>query len=152
MRHFSIICLCGILLTGCSSTRNEESYSSGNTLIDLYDGTVELPGGFTHTNGKGIDSFVGHFTLSDEKLVISYDIGINASVAALHPEGKILSSTNVTVNGLTAIIVTTQLNGVKHAIVSFPNGGPANFFAAIRNNSDLELVKKLSLSYRLKLK
>jgi hypothetical protein len=120
------------------------------TVVDVYEGTVELPSGFTHAQDQGVDSFVGHFTSADGKLVVDYDIGINASVNALHPEGPILSSTNVTVNGLTGIIVTTQWGDAKYAIVSFPKGGPANFFARIRNDSDFELVKKISLSYRLK--
>lgn len=120
------------------------------TLVDVYEGTVELPSGFTHARDQGVDSFAGHFTSADGKLVINYDIGINASVNALHPEGPILSSTNVTVNGLAGIIVTTQWGDAKYAIVSFPKGGPANFFAQIRDDSDFELVRKISLSYRLK--
>jgi hypothetical protein len=120
-----------------------------STLADLYEGTVELPSGFTHTQEQGIDSFVGHFTSPDGKLVIRYDIGIDAGVAALQPEGQILSSTNLTANGLTVLIVIVKRGDVKQAIVSFPKVS-ANFFAPIRNDADFELVKKISLSYRLK--
>lgn len=120
------------------------------TLVDVYEGTVELPSGFTSTHDQGIDSYVGHFTSPDGKLVIHYDIGIDAGVAALQPEAKILSSTNVTANGLAALIVIVKRGDVKQAIVSFPKGGPANFFAQIRNDSDFELVKNIALSYRLK--
>lgn len=121
-----------------------------STLADLYEGTVELPSGFTHTHDQGIDSYVGHFTSPDGKLVIHYDIGIDAGVAALQTEARILSSTNITANGLTALIVIVKRGDGKQAIVSFPKGGPANFFAHIRNDADFELVKNISLSYRLK--
>jgi hypothetical protein len=120
------------------------------TIVDVYEGTVEMPSGFTYSQGQGVDSYVGHFTSPDGKLVINYDIGIDAGVAALQPDAPILSSTNVTANGLKAIIVIVRRGDMKQAIVSFPKGGPANFFAQIRDDSDFELVKKVSLSYRLK--
>ena len=151
MRCAALFYLCSVVLMGCSSTRNEAPNSSSHAVVDLVDGAVELPSGFTHTYDQGIDSIVGHFTSPDGKLVINHDIGNLAGVYALHTEGaEVLSSTNVTVNGLTALIVVIRHSGVKHVIVSFPEGGPANFFAVIRNDADFEAVTNLSLRYRLK--
>lgn len=120
-----------------------------DTLVDVYEGTVELPSGFTSTHDQSLDSYVGHFTSPDSKLVIHYDVGMNAGPGTFQPEHQIFSSTNVTTNGLTAYIVIVKRGDVKQMIVSIPTGGPANFFAHIRNDSDFELVKKISLSYRL---
>jgi hypothetical protein len=69
----------------------------------------------------------------------------------LQTEGKdILSSSKVTVHDLTALIVVARWSNAKHVVVSFPQGGPANFYAEIRDDADLEAVLNLALNYRLK--
>lgn len=40
----------------------------------------------------------------------------------------------------------------QSAIVSFPDGGPTNFFAEVRGKSDIEAVKRLAMTFKLKSK
>lgn len=150
MQRLVIVFVCSVFFLGCKFSRDEEPLLTGKNIVNLGSGTVNLPNGFTHSHGQGIDSTVGHFTSGDGHLVINYDIGLMAGVYASNMEGKeILSSSKVTAHGLKAIIVVSRWKNATHAIVSFPKGGPANFFAAIRNDTDLEAVTNLALSYRL---
>ena len=119
-------------------------------MVDLRRGTVELPGGFTHTRDKGKDSTVGHFTSADGSLTIHYDIGKMAGVQAKATDLKdIVSSESVKAGDLDALIV---VHGAKprKIVISFPGGGPANFFAEVRGDEDIAMVRKLVLTFKLK--
>ena len=118
--------------------------------IDLRGGTAELPGGFTHTRDKGKDSTVGHFTSADGKLTINYDIGRMAGVYAKASDLKdIVSSESVKVGDLAALIVVHG-SKPKNIVISFPAGGPANFFAEVRGEEDIAAVRKLVMTFKLK--
>lgn len=117
--------------------------------VDLGIGTVELPEGFKHTVDEGIDSVVGHFTSPDGKLEIMYDIGPMAGVYAKQPGLKGGVTSTSTTDGLTVLIVVTD-RSPPDAIISFPDGGPTNFWAEIRGNDDIETVKKLAMTFKLK--
>ena len=151
MRYLSIFIVCCALFAGCSSSRDAGEGAVKREVVDLYVGTVELPDGFTHSRGEPLDSFNGHFTSTDGHLMICYDIGAMAGVYTSGiVEKDITSSSKTTVHGLTALIVIARQKDTRHAYISFPRGGPANFYAIIKDDDDLEMVKKLAFSYRLK--
>jgi hypothetical protein len=153
MRGLTCLIISNVLLVGCSFSHQTAAIPAAKTVVSLVTGTVELPKGFTYTPGAGDDTFVGKFTSADGNLIIEYDIGSLAGVYADHVEeagGKVISSTNATANGLKAKIVVAHSGGRTSAYVSFPDGGPANFFATIRSDADFNKVKELALSFRMK--
>ena len=151
MLHARILIACCALFAGCSAPPHTAPAAIGQETVDLDTGTVDLPVGFTHSRDQGIDSLVGHFTSTDGHLVIHYDIGFLAGVYASQTMGKdIVSSSKATVHGLTTLILVAHWENANHAIVSFPKGGPANFYAELRDDADLEIVKKLAFTFKLK--
>jgi len=149
LRHLNIAIVYGALLIGCSSVRNAEVGPSSSKTIDLGSGTVELPNDFIHFRGQGIDSMVGDFTRSDGRFRIGYDIGWMAGVGTSQKFENVVSSNSMTVGKLTAIIVVDRWGETRHAVVSFPDTS-ANFFATIGDDSQLEVLKQLVATYKLK--
>jgi hypothetical protein len=147
--HVNIAILCGALLIGCSSVRKAEVGLSRSKTIDLDSGTVELPDNFIHFRDQGIDSTVGDFTRTDGRFRIKYDIGGMAGVGTSAKFENIVSSNSMTVGKLTAIIVVYRWGETPNAVVSFP-ATDANFFAAVRDDSQLEALKKLVATYKPK--
>jgi hypothetical protein len=149
MRLVGFILICCALVAGCIS-QPYTRVRSGD--VDLGVGSVDLPPGYTQGRDRGIDTDIGHFISADRHLLIQYDIGDLAGVRATHnPDGReVLSSSEVTTNDLQALIVVFRSNNKKQVVISFPEGGPANFFADIENDADVNAVRKLALSYRLK--
>ena len=151
MRYLSIFIVCCALFAGCSSSRDAGEGAVKREVVDLYVGTVELPDGFIHSREEGIDTIIGHFTSADGHLVIHYDIAILGSAFASHIKAKdIISSYQTTVHGLTALIVVARQEDTKFVYITLPEVGPAIFYADIRDDADLEMVKKLAFSFRLK--
>jgi hypothetical protein len=146
MRRFGFILICCALISGCIS---EPYVRVPGGDADLGPGMVDLPPGFTHARDRGIDSYVGHFISADGHLIIQYDIGADSGVYATHPDGEVLSSSEVKVNDSKALIVLVRRNNEKHLIISFPEGS-VNFFAKVENDADIETVRKLVLSFRWK--
>lgn len=144
-----ITIICTALLAGCCSRHYSNLLSRRTTTIDLETGTVELPNGFIHYRGRGIDSLVGDFTRRDGKFRINYDVGEMAGVYTSQPVDHIVSSNNITVGKLQACIVVSKRRDTKWAVVSFPDTA-ANFFADIHENSELEALKKVVATYKLK--
>ncbi len=139
------------LLLGCTSSHLEPHAVVLPHLTDLDVATVKMPTGFTHTFDQGIDTKVGHFTSPDGKLIIHYDIGHLAGVYARQTSGKeILLSTNYVVHDLVALVVISKEANLRHLVISLPEGGPANFYANIRNDIDTQSVLDLVFTYELK--
>jgi hypothetical protein len=139
-RHFSITLLfCALTFCAYASDR-----------IDLGVGTVELPKGFTHKRGQGIDSLVGRFMSSDGAVVINYDIGPMAGVYAANSSNKpVRSSSNLKAGTLTGLFIVFGPD-TRRAIVSFPTVGPTNFFIHVRKDSDIDTLKKLAATFKPK--
>jgi hypothetical protein len=123
---------------------------NADPIADLGVATVELPKGFVHRIRRGIDSRCGWVVSGDGKLWISYDIGHLAGVYAESvKEGDIVTSNTEKANGLTALIVVAA-DGWKRVTISFPKGGPANFIAGVQSDDQIEIVRKLAMSFKLK--
>ena len=150
MRHSTIAIVCSALLMGCSSVRDSNLASPRSRTVDLPTGTIELPSNFIYFQGQGIDSYVGDFTRTDGGFRIEYDIGLMAGVATSQPYKDIVSSNSMTIGKLTAIVVVTRWHfGAEWAVISFPDTA-ANFFAVIRNDSQLQTLKQIASSYKPK--
>jgi hypothetical protein len=150
MRHSTIAIVCSALLIGCSSVRDSDVTSQRNRTVDLPTGTIELPRDFIYFQGQGIDSYVGDFTRTDGRFRISYDIGLMAGVATSQAQHDIVSSNTMTVGKLTAIVVVTRWHEMpEQAVISFPET-TANFFAVIRDDSELETMKQIVSTYKPK--
>ncbi len=125
-------------------------------IADLGPGTVELPKGWVCRPRRGTDTTSGYLISGDGQFAISYDIGPMAGTMAQSMEKDekedVVASTKEKIGGLTALIVVFKANEKdgKRIIISFPEGGPANFFKRVRSDDQIEIVKKVVLSYKLK--
>lgn len=141
------------LLLGCSNLQYEYVPPSGGpkniVIIDpdfsgLDFANLELPSGFTHIPGTGIDSALGKFVSGDCHLKIGYDIGDMAGVLATNYEGhpKNASLTRTEINGLTALTLIYRNDTNTAVVVSFPDAR-ANFFTWVTDDRDIAVVKNI---------
>ena len=110
-------------------------------------GEVRLPAGFTYKVDDGIDTFVGHFTSQDGKLVIQHDIG---EFAGEH--GGLGRSDSETLKEGSRVRVgraRTDAQGrtAFYAKVSFPDNGCANFSLESANENDLAVIDFIARTF-----
>ena len=122
-----------------------EELAAGQTksIVRLSSGDVTLPMGFAHERLPGIDSELGHFTSPDGKLIIDYDIGDMAGVYVKRTAG--FSETRI--NG-TTMLIELRVRPRNRVLVSFPTEGPTNFFAEVRDGTDIEIVRNIVMSFK----
>ena len=105
-------------------------------------GEVRLPAGFTYKADHGIDTFMGHFTSPDGKLVIEHDIGEHGGVGrseTLKEGSRVrVGRARSDAEGHTAFF----------AKVSFPDNGCANFYIESANENDLAVIDFLARTFR----
>src|SRR5437764_1154651 len=79
MRMWTWFLIAGALLgESCSRTAalpKSVTWNRGSATFTWWGGQVHLPVGFTYQVDRGADTFEGHFTSADGKLVIRHDIG-----------------------------------------------------------------------------
>jgi hypothetical protein len=143
-----------LLCAGCdqrpATTGTTPAVAAHPETVDLGIGTVELPTGFTHSRDQGIDSVVGRFTSPDGALIILYDIGPMAGVYATHPSPTpVVLSADLKAGELAELFIVYGAPA-RTAIVSFPTAGPTNFFTDAGKESDIETLKKLASTFKLR--
>ena len=109
-------------------------------------GEVRLPAGFTYKADPGIDTFTGHFTSQDGKLVIKYDIG------ELAGEHVGLEGSETLKDGSRVRLGRARSDAKGHATfftkVSFPDNGCANFYIESANENDLAVIDFVAGTFR----
>ncbi|MGC4054127.1 MAG: hypothetical protein QM757_34005 [Paludibaculum sp.] len=110
-------------------------------------GEVRVPVGFTYKTQLGIDTFVGHFTSPNGRLVIQYDIG---ELAAEHGGmGRSEWLTNGSRVRIGRTVYTDDKGGTQHFFkVSFPDSGCANFSLASTSERDAAVILDIAKSFQ----
>lgn len=113
------------------------------------DNLPELPAHWKNEPMQGIDSRVGRFTSDEKDLVIRYDIGKLAGEYASpkhHPNRKWLRSGRLAGSSFRYL-----LDEDDTLYVTFPDEGPANFWAKVGGQDDIDYVVELLARHREKM-
>ena len=114
-------------------------------------GEVKLPIGFTYQWDPGSDTFEGHFTSHDGKIVIHHDIGgyagayANRRNADSFEEGIVEGARVWTANRKSSDGKGGQTTLVA---VTFPDNGCANFYVQSFNIEDAAPISVIARSFR----
>jgi hypothetical protein len=116
-------------------------------------GQVNLPIGFTYQVDQGADTFEGHFTSADGKLVIRHDIGGYAGAWASRDRSFFFRED--VINGARVWIAKRHWPDGKGkggrttlVAVTFPDSGCANFFVESFRPEDAIPVDLIARSFR----
>ena len=114
-------------------------------------GQVSLPAGFTYQVDQGADSFEGHFTSADGKLVIRHDIGGYAGTWADRKTSFFFHED--VIDGARVWIAKSEWPDGKGGrttlvAVTFPDSGSANFFLKSTKLEDALPVDFIARSFR----
>ena len=117
--------------------------------FDWGSGEVKLPAGFTYNSDTGMDTFVGHFTSRNGRLVIDHDIG------ELAGEHGGMGETERLVDGSRVRIALRIRSDTKPVTtffskVSFPDNGCANFYLESTSEDDAAAIEFIAQSFRPK--
>ena len=105
-----------------------------------------LPAHWSNVNSQGIDSRVGHFTSTEVNYQIHYDIGeLAGEYAAAKPYPNHQWIKSGTLHGSS---FNYLLNDDGILYVTFPDEGPANFWAKVSTDTDIDYVLELLARYR----
>ena len=79
MRNWTWVLIAGAILGQCCTRHRSLAkgvkWDAESATLVWWAGQVSLPIGFTYQVDQGGDTFEGHFTSADGKLIIRYDIG-----------------------------------------------------------------------------
>src|SRR5215471_3282656 len=116
-------------------------------------GQVKLPVGFTYQVDQGADSFVGHFTSADGRLIVRDDIGGYAGVYADREQSRTFRAT--VVGGARVWVAKRDWPDGKGkggittlAAVTFPDSGYANFLLASSRPEDAVVIDFIADSFQ----
>jgi hypothetical protein len=146
--------LAGLLFTACSRRIPMDKGASWDRKSGTFvwiAGQVKLPAGFSYQVDQGTDTFEGHFTSRDKRLIIRHDIGGYAGAWA--------SSRNATkfqereVQGARVWTATHDWpdgKGGKTKLVgvTFPDSGCANFFVKSSEPRDADAIATIADSFQ----
>jgi len=122
-------------------------WSSESDVFNWGSGEVKLPVGFTYKADHGFDTYMGHFTSQDGKVVIEHDIG------ELAGEHLGMGGAETLVNGSrvrVGLAVRPDGTGPNtfFSKVSFPDSGCANFYTESTNEGDAAVIEFIAKSFR----
>ena len=157
MRLLTVALFLGIFL-GASCGRNlrlpkDADWSPKTGAFSWGGGHVTLPVGFTYRADQGTDTFEGHFTSPDGKLIIRHDIGGYAGAWASREQALIFEER--VIEGARVWIAKREVPDGKggrtiRVAVTFPDCGCANFFLNSPNTEDAAPIETLARSFRPK--
>lgn len=153
-------CLLASILVciGCGNNHVSKSPAPARPeAIDLEVGTIQLLPSFSEKRTGTIDSRMGEITRTNPLFVITYDIGAMAGLH-MHPkkEGACLWFKEQIMADQKCYIGMEQKGSDKTLTISIvPSDGqikdpwthPANFWATVKTDEDIEQMKKIALSY-----
>jgi len=110
-------------------------------------GEVKLPVGFTYKADHGIDTFMGHFTSQDGKLVIWHDIGdLAGEHGGMGQPETLKEGSRVRVGR--AVRSDGKGRTTFFSKVSLPDSGCANFYLESPNENDVAAIELIAGSFR----
>lgn len=107
------------------------SWDEQSSTFQWWGGEVRLPSGFRYQVDQGTDSFVGHFTSTDGKVVLEHDIGGYAGAYASRRHALVFQERTVgSARVRFAQKVASDGTGGRttRTSVTFPDSDCANFF------------------------
>lgn len=127
------------------------SWNQRSGVFRWWGGEVTLPVGLSYQLDGG-DTFAGHFTSPDGKLIIHYDIGGYAGAFA-HAKGSTTFEERI-VEGARVWIAQqrwpTRARGSIRFALTFPDNGCANFYLYSDNMNDEAIISGVARSFRPK--
>jgi len=112
-------------------------------------GEIKLPARFTYQRDLGIDTFVGHFTSQDGKLIIEHDIGeLAGEHEGMAKSEKLTEGSRVIVGRAT--YSDDRGRTVFISKVSFPDSGCANFSVRSPSEEDVPVIESIAGSFHPK--
>ena len=132
----AVLCgACCMMLAGCQSELN---LSKQPTLDPCW----------RNIHVQGEDTAVGHFACADKDLVISYDIGVLAGkyASTKHKNRRWIRSGHLAGSSFRYLL---DNDGTLY--VTFSNEGPANYWAKVRDQDDIDYVLELLARHRKEL-
>lgn len=153
-RQRSFLIFCVLLVPSCARRATLPmglSWDERSGTFRWPQGEVRLPAGFRYQPDNGGDTFEGHFTSADGKVVVRYDIGWYAGVWA-KPEGSLFFEEKV-VEGARVWTAKRGRPGstggnTNVVAVTFPDCGCANFFVKSSQGEDAEPIAFIARSFR----
>ncbi|MGJ5816832.1 hypothetical protein [Paludibaculum fermentans] len=132
----------------------DASWDAASGKFSWAGGELVVPPGFHYLPDWGTDSFVGHFTSANGRVVISHDIGRDAGMWARR--GKEATAFHETVvDGARVWVARRDLSfgpvgRVSHFAVTFPDSGCANFYMESSEPEDGKAIELMARSFRPK--
>jgi hypothetical protein len=154
---WGLLIICALIESSCARRLSEKgaSWDQRSATFGWWGGEVSLPAGYSYQQDPGGDSFEGHFTSPNGKLVIGHDIGSNAGAWA--KQGKHTSFFEERIEQGSRVWITRRSwpdgkggNTITLMAVTFPDGGCANFFLKSSKIEDFETIAQLARSFRPK--
>jgi hypothetical protein len=150
-----MLTISALLLTSCTrhyGFPSDASWDEKSAAFGWVSGGVRLPIGFKYQVEPG-DTFTGHFTSRDGKVVIQHDIGGYAGVWA--ERKKSTSFEEKVVEGSRVWIAHRNWPDGKGGnttlvAVTFPDSGLANFYVESPNREGVEVINFIALSFHPK--
>jgi hypothetical protein len=147
---------CALLGASCAqrpSLPKDASWNPKSATFAWWGGEVKLPVGFTYRVDQGTDTFQGHFTSPDGKLIVRHDIGGYAGSWAAR--GRAFSFEERVVEGArvwSARQVWPDGKGGSTTLVALtlPDSGCANFFLMSSKIEDATAIESIARSFRPK--
>jgi hypothetical protein len=145
-----------VLLGACAqrlSLPKDASWNAKSATFAWWGGEVALPVGFIYRVDQGTDSFEGHFTSPDGKVVVRHDIGGYAGAWAARGKALVFAET---------VVEDTRVWTAKRdwpdgkgghttlIAVTFPDSGCANFFLESSKPEDAAVINFVARSFRPK--
>lgn len=147
-----LLIACALVGASCGQRPSLGSWNSKLGLFRWENGEVTLPGGFKYRRTPS-DTFEGHFTSADGKLVIRHDIGGYAGAYASRRTAFFFEE-RVVEGARVWIAKTDRPNGMGVpsvlVAVTFPDSGCANFFLDSTKPEDATLIESVARSFRPK--
>lgn len=159
MQKWTWVVVAGAILgPSCSRHRSLPegvSWNAESATFEWWGGQVNLPIGFTYQVDQGTDTFEGHFTSADRKLVIRHDIGEYAGAWASRDKSFFFRED--VIDGARVWLAKREWPDGKGksgrttlVAVTFPDSGCANFFLESSGPEDEKPVGVIARSFRPK--
>lgn len=153
MQRYLLI-VCALLGSSCSQSPalpKSVSWDKKTSTFAWWGGEVRVPSGFIDQVDQGADSFEGHFSAPDGRVVIRHDIGGFAGAWANTRDAS--SFEERIIKG--ARVWTARRNqsdgrgGTTTLVaVTFPDAGCANFFLYSSKVEDADIITYVAQTYR----
>ena len=153
---WSFLILCAFLAPSCTRRLplpSGASWYQKSGVFRWWAGEVRLPAGFNYQVDQGTDTFEGHFTSPDGKLIVRHDIGGYAGAWATKEDALLFEERIV--EGARMWTARRKVPDGKEGTttrmaVTFPDNGCANFYVTSSNGEDAVPIDTIARSFRPK--